>query len=206
MFHTPHLSRLISCIPKFQALNDAQVVVFVGGRISVNVPSQRYILGEKVITIGPVGTASGELGWKPLSLAQLYGSSLTLFHTVEDVYLTGPFLHWRDTENTQWLEFLHPFTAVKNLYLSRNFALLIASALEELDVEGAAEVLPALEELCLAERTSEAAQQAIKWFSKVRRPSGYPIVVSRWAQEREVANYGSWVHMNDGWWDRRALH
>jgi hypothetical protein len=88
---------------------------------------------------------------------------------------------------------------VKDLYLSRNFALLIGPALEELDGEGAAEVLPALEKLFLAERTSEAAQQAIKWFSKARRPSSYPIIVSQWAQEREVGNYGSWMCMNDGW-------
>jgi hypothetical protein len=32
-------------------------------------------------------------------------------------------LHWQDDiESSQWLELLHPFTAVKDLYISREFA------------------------------------------------------------------------------------
>jgi hypothetical protein len=118
-----------------------------------------------------------------MSLAQLCISSLTLFHAVENLYLTGPFPHRRDTRNTQWPEILRPFTAVKNLYLSRDFALLITPALEELVEEGAAEMLPALQKLFLEEQTSEAVQQAIKHFVKARRLSSYPIAVYQLAQE-----------------------
>jgi hypothetical protein len=44
-------------------------------------------------------------------------------------------LHWEgNIENNpaRWLELLRPFTAVKGLYISREFATYIASALQEL--------------------------------------------------------------------------
>ena len=51
--------------------------------------------------------------------------------------------HWQDSvDNALWLELLHPFTGVKNLYLSEEFARRIVPALKEL-VEGRmTEVLP----------------------------------------------------------------
>jgi hypothetical protein len=196
-FHTPHLSQFIRRIPKFQELSDAQVVFFVGGEISVNVPSQ-WILGDQVITMGPV--VRGNLDWQPSSLAQLCTSSLALFLTVENLYLTGPLRHWGDIENAQWVEILLPFTAVKNLYLSRNFAPCIAPALQELVGEGVAEVLPGLEKVFLTEQPSEAVQQAINQFVKARQLCGYPIAVSQWAQEEAVRNR-SWSKINDGWHD-----
>jgi hypothetical protein len=175
-----NLAQFICRIPKFQELNDPQVVIFVGGEIAVNVPS-RKILGDQVITMGP--ERIGKLGWQPSSLAQLCTSSLRLFLTAETLFLTGPLPHWRDIENIKWLEFLHPFIAVKNLYLSENFAPCIASALQELVGERVLEVLPGLQKLFLAERSSGAVQQAINEFVEARKLSGYPIAFSGWAQE-----------------------
>jgi hypothetical protein len=116
---------------------------------------------------------------------------------VEHLYLIGPPEHWRDIENAQWLEVLYPFTAVKNLYLSKNFAPRIAPALQELVGEGVAEVLPALKTLFLAEQPSGAVLQAIKKFVKARQLSNYPIAVSRWKQEM-VGKCGGWWAVNDG--------
>jgi hypothetical protein len=78
------------------------------------------------------------------------------------------------------LEFLHPFRAVKNLYLSGRFAQCIAPALGELVGDRVTEVLPALENLLLAEiQPLEDVRQAIEQFVCARQLSGHPIVISK---------------------------
>ena len=58
--------------------------------------------------------------------------------------------NWKDDiENTEWLDLLFPFTAVKNLYLSVNFSSRIATALQELSGGRTTEVLPALKNVLL---------------------------------------------------------
>jgi hypothetical protein len=87
------------------------------------------------------------------------------------------------------LEFFHPFTGVKNLYLSTGFAQCIAPALRELVGERATEVLPALQNLFLAEiQPSEHVQQAIEQFVCARQLSSHPIVVSKW----DIGKRGRW--------------
>jgi hypothetical protein len=53
-------------------------------------------------------------------------NSLHPLSTVEDLYIKHQYLQlvWKDDaiENTLWLQLLLPFTAVKNLYLSKEFA------------------------------------------------------------------------------------
>jgi hypothetical protein len=178
-FHTPHLSRFISHVPKFQALNDARVVISTPtvGDISVTVPSPSKPLGHRVITIK---ISYRDRGLRPSYLTQLCTSSLPLFLTVEHLYLTYPHPGWISCGSTLWLEFLHPFTAVKNLYLSNGFAQCIAPALGELVGERVTEVLPALQNLLLAEtQPSKHVQQAIEQFVCARQLSSRPIVVSK---------------------------
>jgi len=55
-------------------------------------------------------------------------------------------------ENTGWLELLLPFTTVKDLYPTRQFAPRIASALQELTGERRTEVLPKLQNMFLSHR------------------------------------------------------
>jgi hypothetical protein len=98
-----------------------------------------------------------------------------------------------DIENGQWLEIFRPFTAVKDLYLSREFALHIAPALQGLVGERAMEVLPSLRNLFLEElHPSGAVEEAIEQFVAARQLSGHPIVVSHWdrnGDEREGSFY-----------------
>jgi hypothetical protein len=82
---------------------------------------------------------------------------------LEDLYFHEDSLwrpDWKDNvENRQWLELLRPFMAVKNLYLSEEFASRIP-ALQEL-VEGrTTDVLPALQNIFLAGR-SRSVQETI---------------------------------------------
>ena len=73
--------------------------------------------------------------------AVICNSSLHPLSTVEDLYIEYLYIvHFRERDDiedldTLWLAFLLPFTAVKNLYLSKKFVLSIAVALKEL-VEG----------------------------------------------------------------------
>jgi hypothetical protein len=89
---------------------------------------------------------------------------------------------WQDDiENGQWLEVLSPFTAVKDLYISHEFAPRIVPALQELVGERVTEVLPALRTLFLPElQQREPARKIIDQFIAMRQLSCHPIAVSRW--------------------------
>jgi len=66
-------------------------------------------------------------------------------------------LEWQD-DDIEWLELLLPFTAVKDLFLSKEFAPRIAPFLQELVGGRTTEVLPALERLSLEEHPLHAMQ------------------------------------------------
>jgi hypothetical protein len=105
----------------------------------------------------------------------------------EDEY---PRLGWQDdTETAQWLDLLHPFTAVKNLYLSKEFTRHVAPALQELVGERVVEILPALQGLFLEEvDLAGPVQEAIEKFVAARQLSGHPITVSHyshWDKEQD---------------------
>jgi hypothetical protein len=97
----------------------------------------------------------------------------------EDRYLQPD---WKDDiENGLWLQLLHPFTAVKNLYLSKQFALRIGPALRELTEGRTTEVLPALQNIFLGElQPSGPVQEGIRQFVASRQVTDHPITVSRW--------------------------
>jgi hypothetical protein len=68
---------------------------------------------------------------------------------------------WQDDiDSSQWLELLHPFTAVKELHISK-FTQSIAPALQELIGERGTEVLLALQSLLLEEPLPSAVEEAI---------------------------------------------
>jgi hypothetical protein len=87
-------------------------------------------------------------------------------------------------ENSQWLEFFHPFTAVKDLYIASEFTSRITLALQELVGERVTEVLPALQTLLLEEPLqSGPLQEAIERFVAARQLAGHHIAVSRWERK-----------------------
>jgi hypothetical protein len=95
-------------------------------------------------------------------------------------------LRWQDDiESSQWLEPLHPFTAVKGLYVSREFVPRIALALKEFVGEGVAGVLPALKTLFLEEPPpSGPVQEIIEQFVATRQLAAHPVAVSRWERKQ----------------------
>jgi hypothetical protein len=100
---------------------------------------------------------------------------------LDDLYIKilHPNPNWQDnTENAQWLELLHPFTAAKNLYLSEEIARRIVPALEELVGARATEVLPSLKNIFLEGQPSGPIQEDIQQFVATRQVSGHPVAVS----------------------------
>jgi hypothetical protein len=89
---------------------------------------------------------------------------------------------WNDNiDYAQWLELLHPFSAVKNLYLSKELAPCVVPALQELVGGRTIEVFPTLENIFLGElQESGPVQEGIGKFVAARQVTSHPVTVSRW--------------------------
>jgi len=191
-FDTPRLARFIDRTPKFKK-REAQVEFDDGtASITLRYRTSKMIIGDLLINI-----SCGEPDWQLSSIAQICNSSLPPLSTVEDLYIDHDYLQliWKDDaiENTLWLELLLPFTVVKNLYLSKEFAPGIAAALQELAGVRITEVLPSLQNIFVEGlEPSGPFQENIGKFVIARQLSGHPVAISVrvrndpvWIQEEE---------------------
>jgi hypothetical protein len=186
IFDTPQLTQFISRMSKFKIHDEARVVFF-NRAVSVTLP-QTF---DRVLKLG---ITYKKPGWELSSLAQVCSSS-ALIPAVEHLYILDDgtwdgIWEWQhridNIENSQWLELFHPFTAVKDLYISSEFTRCIAPALQELVGESVTEVLPALQTLFLEEpHPSGSVQKTIGQFVAARQLSGHSIAVCRWEREIE---------------------
>jgi hypothetical protein len=102
---------------------------------------------------------------------------------VKQLYIQNrsPPPRWQgDIDNNLWLEVLHPFIAVKILYISYAFVQRIADALQMLVGESVTEVLPALQTLFLDELgplASGSVPENIVQFVAARQLVGHSIAV-----------------------------
>jgi hypothetical protein len=183
LFDAPQFIQFISRTPTLKAVENAHVV-FGYHTACVNSSSQtsRY----------EVGFSCKELDWQVSSLEQICASHLAPLSTLEDLYiyerLYGLQPDWQDNiENTLWLELLHPFTSVKNLYLSKEFAPRIVAALQELVGGRTTEVLPTLQNIFLEEiQPAGRVQEDIGRFVGARQLSGHSITVSHWQRDARL--------------------
>jgi hypothetical protein len=186
IFDTPRITQFISS-PKFKAHHAAHVkarVAFSSRGVSVTLP-RTFDDGKLTLEI-----SCSQSDWQLSSLAQVCSSSFpqALIPTVEQLYIEHaphmpmPLQKWQDyIESSQWLELLHPFTAVKDLYISSEFTSHIVSALQELIGERTTEVLPVLHSLFLEETLpSGPTQEAVGQFVAARQLASRPITVSHW--------------------------
>ena len=120
---------------------------------------------------------------------------------VEDLYIKHQYsqLVWRNDaiENALWWELLLPFSAVKNLYLAKEFALGIAAALEELVWDRITEVLPSLQNIFVEELEPDwrLFQKHIGQFITARQLSSHPVAINHWDRGVERWN-GEWGSHN----------
>ena len=139
----PRLTQFINCTPTFRTVDEARVQFdVIATLVQFRCRTSQSALGNLEIAI-----SCREPDWQLSSIEQVCNSSLHPLSIVKDLYIERRFweLVWKNDgfEDTLWLELLLPFTTVKNLYLSKEFAPGIAAALKEL-VEGRiTEVLPA---------------------------------------------------------------
>ena len=189
VFDAPQFTKFINRTPTLKAPENASVI-FEDRAASVSF-SQTSGSGSFKVRI-----SCRDLDWQISSLEQVCTSCLPPLSSTEDLYIypdpysrphwqnNNPFSrpHWQDNiENSLWLELLHPFTAVKNLYLSEESAPFIAPALQEL-VEGRpTEVLPTLQNIFLEGlQSSGPVHEGIGKFVAARQLSSHPITVSLW--------------------------
>ena len=107
-------------------------------------------------------------------------SSLPL-SALENLAVRGFRATWPRWKNC-WLEFLHAFTAVKNLHLSEDVKPHLLPLLKDVTGERIMEVLPALQNLFLNkyQPPPKHVQKALQEFTTVRRLADRPVAVSKW--------------------------
>jgi hypothetical protein len=181
IFDTPQLTQFISRTPTLEVHDKARVDfsdLYV--RVTFPTTSSRYHFN---ITLEILCRRPE---WQLSSMAQICTSffSRSLIHMVERLYIRerrSSKREWQDDiEVSKWLELLHPFKAVKNLYLSKEFAPRIAPSLQELVGGRTTEVLPALQSLFLEElHPSGPFEEAIGKFVAARQLSNHPVAVSK---------------------------
>jgi hypothetical protein len=181
-FDTPELIRFVSRTPTFKTPIEAYVVF---GILSARVRrrSQASYLEIEIICREP--------NWQLSSLAQICSSSFPLLSTTENLYIfehSRSQLDWKDAiDDTEWLELLRPFTAVKDLYLSKQFAPRIAPALQELTGGRTTYELPALQNLFMEGfRPSEPVQEGIRQFISARQLTNRPVAIAVWERDLDL--------------------
>ena len=179
IFDTPQLFQFISRRPTLRAPEKGHIE-FSSEAVIAKFPSQTS--DYDVLTV-PILCTTSE--WQLSSLEQVCTSSLPPVSTLEDLYIVedgGYPPRWQDdVENTLWLELLHPFAALKNLYLCEKFEPRIAPALQELVGGRTTEALPTLENIFLEGlRPSRPLHEGIDKFVAARQFTSHPVAVSRW--------------------------
>ena len=182
VFDTPQFIQFISRTPRLKALEKARISFKEGNAASVNLSS--HISGYRRLN---VKVPWPRLDWQALSLQRVCTSCLPPLFTLEDLYIYGaPYSQYQkdNIENTLWQELMHPFVAVKNLYLTEEFAPRIVPVLQELAVDRMAEVLPALRNIFVEGFELEPTQEGIRQFVDARRLTGRNIAFSRWDRKK----------------------
>ena len=190
VFDTPQLIQFIGRTPVSRALGKAHIA-FWGHGADVNFSSQKSGYGFGPFRVGILCRGSD---WQVSSLEQVCTSCLLPSSKLEDLYIhKHPYQRpdWKgNIENGLWLKLLQPFTAVKNLYLSEEFAIRIAPALQELVGERTTEVLPAMQNIFVEGlESSGPVQEGIRQLVAARQVASRPIAVSRWANSEKEMGY-----------------
>ena len=173
-FHTPQLARFINRTPKLTK-HGAHVVFY---------DNYAHVALRPLPGTLEIATSCKEPDWQLSFIEQVCNSSLYPLSTVEDLYIEHRYNKaWKNdsVENSQWLQLLLPFTAVKNLFLSKEFAPGIAAALQELVGGGVTQVLPGLQTIFVKGLEPwGASYKRILKFVAARRKSGHPISIAIW--------------------------
>jgi hypothetical protein len=184
---TPHLTQFICRAPGLRALEKARVT-FDGCSAAVDLSS--LTPGDGVLR---VVIPCRELDRQISFVEQVCALSLPHLSALEDLYICkgrSPWstAHWKyNIENMLWLELLHPFRTVKNLYLCQEFVLRIVPALPELNRSRATELLPSLQNIFLeVVEPWGPVEEGIRQFVAMRQITSNIIAVSCWDRQDQT--------------------
>jgi hypothetical protein len=173
-----HLLQFISRTPRLQEPNEVHVTLDSNAEIKYFWASD-----DHARLCVEVFCEDSEVDLLPSSITQVCTMYLPPLLTVVSLRLDALTRDDQgdDVEDDQWLEPLHPFTAVKNLYLSKESAPGVADALQELMGNRISEVLPSLQNIFVEGlEPSGPFQETIEQFVTARQLSGHPIAISEW--------------------------
>jgi hypothetical protein len=194
VFNTPHLVQFISRAPRLAPsprTHDEAHIVFADHTVRFTLPLPSLTSSIAEIRLG---VSCHDQDLQLSSVKQLCASLLPLAfipmvkHLCIEDY-TEERLRENDIQKNEWLGLLYQFTAVKNLYLTKELIPQIVPALQELVMRRAvnSSVLPALQCLFLEGlHTLGPVQQTIKSFMAAQRLTSHPIVVSYWDGEDDL--------------------
>ena len=175
VFFIPQFTLFISHTPTLEAFDEARVTL-KDSTASVELSSAYARLNVRIVC--------RELDWQLSFLEQVCTSSLPSLSTLHDLYISGrPWPQdWKDNiDYAQWLELLRSFSAVKNLYLSKELAPCVVPTLQDLVGSRTTEAFPTLENIFLEEpQESGPVQESIGKFVATRQVASQPVAVSRW--------------------------
>ena len=185
-----HLVFDISQFPNFIRRTETFTVIDQAD-VLLNSYNITITFSPKVKTVDSVrlelGISCTKLDWQLSALAQVCNLCLPTLPSLERLSICDKqylLPDWQDDmENTQWLELLHPFVTVKDLYLSKEVALRVASVLQELSEERVTEVLPSLQDIFVdGLQPSGPVQEVFHKYvtARGRQVSGHPVAIHSW--------------------------
>jgi hypothetical protein len=185
IFTNPQLARFFRRTNELKAPYRADVS-FHGDFVRVRLYSQRQAIDRGVFGVVVECRVSD---WQLSSVAQVCSSSLLSLSTLEELFIYDGMSHthrqqWQeDMDTAQWLELLHPFNSVKDIYLSKGLAVQVMHVLRELDATGISEVLPKLQNLSIEGSPWQRLSQVhiFSQFVVARQLSGRPVAVRQWS-------------------------
>ena len=179
----PEFGLFISRTPTLGAYDEAHLI-FDGPNALVRLRQSHPEPSEHDRTI-KVEIECDEPCWRFSYMVQTCISSLRLLLTMENLYIDYRDLDTLSVwEGIEWLDYLRPFTAVKNLYLSELSSPLIALALKKLIGGRTTEVLPALQNVFLEGFSpSEPVEKGIARFISARQLIDHPVALFVWDKD-----------------------
>jgi F-box-like len=176
LFDTPQLIQFIGRTPPLKALEKTRVA-FADGAARINLSSQTSGSGELTVKI-----PCRELDWQVSAMERICASCLPPLSTLDLYIYMDKVGYWQDNiEDMLWMELLHPFTIVENLYLSKQVTPRIMPAIQELVGDRTTVVLPVLQNIFFEGlQSSGPVQEGIEQFVAARQLTSHPIAVSDW--------------------------
>ena len=180
-YDTPEFTQFISRTPKLGVYDEASII-FNDYDTIVRLRPHPGSSDDRMVKVKILSLVGSD--WQLSSLAPICTSTFRPILTMENLYIYE-YLYLSldrrdDTEDSEWLDFLHPLSDVKNLYLSRQIAPHIA---QELTGERTTELFPALQNIFVEGfKPSEPIHEGIARFISARQLINRPVVISVWAR------------------------